>query len=78
MHDARHRTSLLPTLRALYANNLSAHETAEALFIHRNTLRKRLERVESILGVDLDSLDDVLEIHLALRVGELHPELTAN
>ncbi|MCX6363506.1 MAG: PucR family transcriptional regulator ligand-binding domain-containing protein [Actinobacteria bacterium] len=74
VHDERHHTSLLPTLRALCANRLSAHKTAEALSIHRNTLHKRLRRIESILGVDLDSMDDVLEFYVALRVGELHPE----
>jgi purine catabolism regulator len=76
-HDERHHTSLLPTLRALCANRLSAHKTAEALSIHRNTLHKRLRRIESVLDVDLDSMDDVLELYVALRVGELHPELTS-
>ena len=75
-HDERHHTFLLPTLRALCANRLSAHKTAEALAIHRNTLHKRLRSIESVLGVDLDSMDDVLELYVALRVGELHPEST--
>ena len=75
-HDAAHRTFLLPTLRALCTNRLSAHMTAEALSIHRNTLHKRLRRIEAILDVDLDSMDDVLELYVALRVGELHPKST--
>ena len=70
-HDERHHTLLLPTLRALCANRLSAHRTAEALLIHRNTLHKRLRRIQSILDVDLDSMDDILEVYLALHVGEL-------
>ncbi len=70
-HDKRHHTLLLPTLRALCANRLSAHKTAEALLIHRNTLHKRLRRIQSILDVDLDSMDDILEVYLALHVGEL-------
>jgi PucR family transcriptional regulator, purine catabolism regulatory protein len=73
-HDAQHHTSLLPTLRALCDNRLSAHKTAEALLIHRNTLHKRLRRIEAVLDVDLESLDDVLELHIALRFGELHPD----
>jgi purine catabolism regulator len=77
LHDAQHHTSLLPTLRALCDNRLSAHETAETLLIHRNTLHKRLRRIESVLGVDLDSMDDVLELHIALRIGDLHPDLIA-
>ena len=74
-HDAQHHTFLLPTLRALCDNRLSAHKTAEALLIHRNTLHKRLRRIEAVLDVDLDSLDDVLELHIALRFGELHPNV---
>ena len=70
-HDERHHTLLLPTLRALCANRLSAHKTAAALLIHRNTLHKRLRRIESILDVDLDSMDDVLELYVALHVGEV-------
>ena len=72
-HDERHHTCLLPTLRALCANRLSPHKTAEALVIHRNTLHKRLRRIEFILDVDLDSMDDVLELYIALHVGEVHP-----
>lgn len=75
-HDAEHHTLLLPTLRALFANHLSPHETAAALFVHRNTLHKRLRRIEAVLDVDLDCMDDVLELYIGMRVGELHPELT--
>jgi purine catabolism regulator len=69
-HDERHHTVLLPTLRALCANRLSAHRAAEALLIHRNTLHKRLRRIQSILDIDLDSMDDILEVYMALHVGE--------
>ena len=73
-HDELHHTLLVPTLQALFANHLSAHDAAASLMVHRNTLRKRLQRVEAILDVDLESMDDVLELYVALRVGELHPE----
>ena len=75
-HDAKHHTLLLPTLRALFDNHLSPHETAAALFVHRNTLHKRLRRIESVLNVNLDCMDDVLELYIGMRAGELHPELT--
>jgi DNA-binding PucR family transcriptional regulator len=73
-HDEKHHTLLLPTLRALCANRLSAHRTAEALLIHRNTLHKRLRRIQSILDIDLDSMDDILEVYMALHVGELEAQ----
>lgn len=74
-HDEIHHTLLLPTLQAWFACHLSAHLATELLLVHRNTLRKRLQRIEAILDVDLDSMDDVLELYVALCAGELRPEL---
>ena len=73
-HDEIHHTLLLPTLRAWFSCHLSGHLTAESLLVHRNTLRKRLQRIEAILDVDLDSMDDVLELYVGLCAGELHRE----
>jgi sugar diacid utilization regulator len=70
-YDALHQTYLLVTLQALYANSLSANRTAAALFVHRNTLRKRLQRIEAVLGVNLANMDDIAELYLALRADEL-------
>jgi len=47
------------------------HETAEALYIHRNTLHKRLRRIEELLDVRLDVMDDIVEIFVALRASDL-------
>jgi purine catabolism regulator len=70
-YDRRHHTSLLPTLRAFFDSRLSVHQTADALYVHRNTLGKRLHRIEELLGVDLAQIDDVFELYLALRAAEL-------
>jgi len=70
-YDRLHRTALVATLRSYIDNSLSPSRTAEALIIHRSTLRKRLRRVETLLGVDLGRMDDVVELHLAMRAAEL-------
>jgi len=69
--DAREHTRLLETLAALLDNQLAVQPTADALYIHRNTLQKRLHRIERLLGVDLSRLDDVVELYLGLRSAEL-------
>ncbi|HEX4786908.1 MAG TPA: helix-turn-helix domain-containing protein [Actinospica sp.] len=46
----------------------SAQRTAQALGIHRQTLYHRLERIEKISGLDLDSGSDRLALHLALTL----------
>jgi len=69
--DAREQTRLLETLAALLDNQLAMQSTADALFIHRNTLQKRLQRIERLLDVDLNRLDDIVELYLGLRAVEL-------
>jgi hypothetical protein len=46
----------------------SAQRTAQALEIHRQTLYHRLERIEKLSGLDLDSGRDRLALHLALTL----------
>jgi sugar diacid utilization regulator len=70
-YDARRHTHLMGTLRTLLDNHFAVRPTAEALFIHRNTLLKRLHRIESLLGVDLDDVDDMMELYLGMRALQL-------
>ena len=70
-YDARRHTHLLDTLRALLDSHFAIQPTAEALFIHRNTLQKRMRRIESLLGVDLTDIDDLMELYLGLRALQL-------
>jgi PucR family transcriptional regulator, purine catabolism regulatory protein len=66
-HDAKRGTHLVATVRALFDNRWAMQPTAEALFIHRNTLKKRLRRIEALLGIDLMNTDDLMELYLGLR-----------
>lgn len=70
-YDARRHTHLLETLRTLLDNHFAMQPTAEALFVHRNTLQKRMRRVETLLGVDLTDIDDLMELYLGLRALQL-------
>ena len=70
-YDAKHGTYLLATLRALIESGLALQPAADALFIHRNTLQKRIHRIEQLLNVDLARLDDVVELYLGLRAAGL-------
>lgn len=59
------------TLLAYLAHNRSLAETARALYLHRNTLSYRLDRIEKILGVDLRGTDDLLDVCLATKASEV-------
>ncbi len=59
---------LVPTLEAYFDHNGNLSQAAEALFVHRNTLIYRLERIAEISGLDLDNTETRLAIQLALRI----------
>ena len=70
-YDARRRTALLDTLERYLAERRSVIESARALFIHPNTLRQRLARIEELTGIELDR-DDLLSLELAIKLARLH------
>jgi len=76
-YDARRHTHLLDTLRTLLDNHYAVQPTAEALYIHRNTLQKRLRRIEMLLDVDFTDIDDLMELYLGLRALQLVGEAKA-
>jgi purine catabolism regulator len=62
---------MVRTLGAYFEHNGNISKTAESLFIHRNTLLYRLERISSILDLDLENPDNRLAIQLALRIQQM-------
>jgi purine catabolism regulator len=70
-YDRAQGTNLVETLRAYFQHNANLAQTAQALYIHRNTLLYRLERASDIGKFDLDNPDTRLAIQLALRAYEL-------
>ena len=70
-YDRRRRTALLDTLERYLSERRSVIESARALFIHPNTLRQRLGRIEELTGLNLDE-DDLLSLELAIKLARLH------
>lgn len=67
-HDAAQGTDLTRTMRVYLDQLGSVRETANALHVHQNTVRYRLEVVRNELGIDLDSPDTRLWLWLRLSV----------
>jgi purine catabolism regulator len=59
---------LINTLELYFAHNGNLSQAAEALFIHRNTLNYRMERIADILDVNLDKPETLLALQLALHI----------
>lgn len=67
-YDFEHGSELLWTMKAYFRNNANISQTARQLFIHRNTLLFRLEKIENLLGVSFDNQDDLFMMNMALRL----------
>ena len=51
-----------------FENSLNVSETSRQLFIHRNTLVYRLEKIRKLTGLDLREFDDAIVFKVALMV----------
>ncbi len=69
-HDTTRHSDLVLTLKTYFAAGGNASEAADRLFLHRNSMLYRLERIQKLTGLDLK--DD--RVALALRLGLLATE----
>jgi Purine catabolism regulatory protein-like family/PucR C-terminal helix-turn-helix domain/GGDEF-like domain len=67
-YDERHRAELVPTLREFLACSGSWNACAATMYVHVNTVRYRIRRIEELTGRDLSRLDDQVDFFLALRI----------
>lgn len=70
-HERRHGGALLETYRAYLAHRSSPKETARALGVHPHTVIYRLERLQSLTGLDVRRFEERLTLELAARILEL-------
>ncbi len=56
------------TIQRYFENNLNVSETSRKLFVHRNTLVYRLEKIKKITGLDLREFEDAIVFKVALMV----------
>ena len=58
----------LMTVHAFFENNLNVSETSRKLFVHRNTLVYRLEKIRKLTGLDLREFEHAITFKVALMV----------
>lgn len=59
---------IVSTVNKFFENNLNVSETSRQLFIHRNTLVYRIEKLEKSTGLDVRTFDDALTFKIAMMV----------
>jgi DNA-binding PucR family transcriptional regulator len=69
-HDRTRGSDLVRTLRTYFAAGANASEAADRLFLHRNSMLYRLERIQKLTGLDLKDH----RVALALQLGLLAME----
>ena len=69
--DSLQAGELCSTLEAYLDCNCNANSTAEMLFIHRNTMRYRLEKIKKILDNNISDISSCLELKLAFVIKKI-------
>ena len=65
----------LSTIDTFFENNLNVSETARQLFVHRNTLVYRIEKLMKSTGLDIRTFEDAMTLRIALMVTAYLKEL---
>ena len=65
---------LVRTAAALLENRLNGAETARQLYIHRNTLTYRLDKIKKLTGWDLRRFEDAAAYSLAMMIAQVGKE----
>jgi carbohydrate diacid regulator len=61
---------MLHTIEKFFENSLNLSETARQIYIHRNTLVYRLDKVQRIIGLDLRSFADAVPFKMMMLLGK--------
>lgn len=70
-YDSVHDGSLYSTLKALVSNDFNSAATARALFIHRNTLGYRKQKITELTGLNLEDLRTRYQLYFSFSIIEL-------
>ena len=62
--------SSMTTIRTFFANDLNISETARKLYIHRNTLVYRIEKLQKVTGLDIRKFDEAMTFKIAMMVND--------
>jgi purine catabolism regulator len=67
-YDAASGADLVSTLETFLESGLNYRATAAKLFVHHNTVRYRIQRIEELCQVNLESSEDRLNLSIALKI----------
>ncbi|MDH6198570.1 purine catabolism regulator [Mycobacterium frederiksbergense] len=65
-YDREHESCLVETLRAFVEHDCQVSQASEAMYVHRNTFRYRMQLIEKLTDRDLTSFADLVNLYLAI------------
>ena len=68
IHDSEHASRLFETVERYLESNANRKEAAARLYVHRNTLRQRFDRIRRVAQIDLDDPAILFDLQVALRI----------
>ena len=71
-YDNQNKSNYLETLKYYLNNKCSISNTSRDLYIHRHTLRYRLERIEKLCNIDFMNFKSRLKYELAVLIYDLY------
>ena len=74
-YDEECRTKLLETVREYIRNSCSIKKTAEALYLHRNSVIYRLHKAEEVSGLDLNDPDTQFALRMSFCILQVSPNI---
>ena len=69
-YDKTHHTELLRTLESFLTENGNLVKTAQNMYIHRNTLKYRLQKIEELAEISLEDANQRINLHIGLMISK--------
>lgn len=66
--NQENETDYLNTLKVYFQNHRKINELSEILYIHPNTIRYRLKKIEDVTGLQLNDTNDAMNLEIAVRL----------
>ena len=70
-YDLKNASDLTEVLRSYLNHNGSVKDTADELFVHRNTVNYKLNKIEELLDMDLSALDVRLQVSIGFMLQDM-------
>ncbi|MDI6600667.1 MAG: PucR family transcriptional regulator ligand-binding domain-containing protein [Thermoanaerobacteraceae bacterium] len=70
-YDKKYKSQLIPTFKEFLDSQMNIKKTADKLYIHRNTLIYRIDKIKELLGTELNDDKEIFGYHMALKLMDL-------